>query len=73
MNIPQTNSIGKNKENKFNESVNSYEDTLLHYAVFHKKMQLIDFLLKHEADPFKKNKVYFYSNSFIFLEKSNTL
>ena len=36
--------------------MNKYEDTILHYAVYHKREQLITFLIKNGADPFKKNK-----------------
>ena len=36
--------------------MNKYEDTILHYAVYHKREQLISFLIKNGADPFKKNK-----------------
>ena len=32
---------------KLNEPVNKYEDTLLHYAVYHKREPLIKFLLKN--------------------------
>ena len=55
----ETNIISKTnpEQNKINDSVNVYNDTILHYAVFHNKERLIDFLLEHQADPFKKNKV----------------
>ena len=41
---------------KINQSVNKYEDTILHYAVYHKREQLIKFLIKNGADPNKVNK-----------------
>ena len=41
---------------KLNEPVNKHEDTLLHYAVYHKREQLIKFLIKNGADPNKVNK-----------------
>ena len=41
---------------KLNEPCNKYEDTLLHYAVYHKREPLIKFLIKNGADPFKVNK-----------------
>ena len=44
-------------ENKINDPVNLYDDTILHYAVFHNIEKLVDFLLKNNADPFKLNKV----------------
>ena len=43
---------------KLNEPVNKYEDTLLHYAVYHKREPLIKFLIKNGADPEKTNKRY---------------
>ena len=43
---------------KLNEPVNKYEDTLLHYAVYHKREPLIKFLIKNGADPKKSNKRY---------------
>ena len=43
---------------KLNEPVNKYQDTLLHYAVYHKREPLIKFLLKNGADPKKTNKRY---------------
>ena len=43
---------------KLNEPVNKYEDTLLHYAVYHKREPLIKFLIKNGADPRKSNKRY---------------
>ena len=46
----------KNKINKINDPVNLYEDTILHYAVFHKRTKLIEFLLQHGANPYKSNK-----------------
>ena len=36
-------------EMKLNEPVNKYEDTLFHYAVYHKGEPLIKFLLKNGA------------------------
>lgn len=48
----------KNTQNsKLNDAVNSYGDTILHFAVFHEKIELIKFLLSHGADPLIKNKV----------------
>ena len=44
-------------ESKINDPVNVFGDTILHYAVFHNKVALIDFLLSNNADPFKKNNV----------------
>ena len=41
---------------KLNEPVNKYEDTILHYAVYHKRDALIKFLIKYGADPLKVNK-----------------
>ena len=41
---------------KLNQPVNKYEDTILHYAVYHKREQLIKFLIKNGADPNKINK-----------------
>ena len=41
---------------KLNEPVNKYEDTILHYAVYHKREPLIKFLIKNGADPLKVNK-----------------
>ena len=52
-------------ESKINEPVNVFGDTILHYAVFHNKVALIDFLLKNNADPFKKNNVTHIYNSYI--------
>ena len=34
---------------KLNEPVNIYEDTLLHYAVYHRRKQLIEYLINHGA------------------------
>ena len=36
--------------------MNLYEDTILHYAVFHKRIKLIEFLMEKGADPNKSNK-----------------
>ena len=47
----------KDSYNKLNDPVNMYEDTLLHYAVFHNREKLCKFLLKNGADPYKVNKV----------------
>ena len=55
-NVLKTNDKSKG-ENKINDPVNLYEDTILHYAGFHNKEKLVDFLLKDNADPFKLNKV----------------
>lgn len=55
-NVLKTNDKSKG-ENKINDPVNLYDDTILHYAVFHNKEKLVDFLLKNNADPFKLNKV----------------
>ena len=41
---------------KLNESVNKYEDTILHYAVYHKRQELIKFLIKYGANLNKVNK-----------------
>ena len=41
---------------KINQPVNKYEDTILHYAVYHKRQELIKFLIKYGADPLKINK-----------------
>ena len=41
---------------KINQSVNKYEDTILHYAVYHKREPLIKFLIQNGADPQKVNK-----------------
>lgn len=43
--------------NHLNDSVNLYGDTILHYAVFHKNVDLIKFLLENKADPKIQNKV----------------
>ena len=43
---------------KLNEPVNKYEDTLLYYAVYHKREPLIKFLLKNGEEPIKTNKRY---------------
>ena len=48
-----------NKEfcaSKLNEPVNKYEDTLLHYAVYHKREPLIKFLIQNGANPLQLNK-----------------
>ena len=36
--------------------MNKYEDTILHYAVYHKREELIKFLIKNGADVNKVNK-----------------
>ena len=41
---------------KLNEPVNKYEDTLLHYAIYHKREPLIKFLLKKGAVQKKQKK-----------------
>jgi len=41
---------------KLNDVVNMYEDTLLHYSIFHKKNELTLFLLEKGVDPTKMNK-----------------
>ena len=41
---------------KINEPVNKYEDTILHYAIYHKREELIKFLIKYGADVNKVNK-----------------
>lgn len=33
-----------------------YKDTILHYAFFHKRTKLIEFLLQYGANPYKSNK-----------------
>jgi len=42
--------------NKLNDVINMYEDTILHYSVFHKKNDLTNFLLEKGVDPTKQNK-----------------
>lgn len=70
-NLVQKNNDKSKNYSKLNDPVNlvriilinqQYDDTLLHYAVFHNKEKLIKYLLDHKADPFKTNKVrpYFY-------------
>lgn len=54
-NIINSNTNSKSK-NKINDPVNLYEDTILHYAVFHKRTKLIKYLLKNGANPYKANK-----------------
>ena len=54
-NIINSNTNSKSK-NKINDPVNLYEDTILHYAVFHKRIKLIEFLLKNGANPYLLNK-----------------
>lgn len=74
--VSKTNTTGKVEQNKINDPVNIYNDTILHYAVFHNKERLIDFLLKHQADPFKKNKVcyiFIYYDNVLFIEKTNSV
>lgn len=43
--------------NHLNDFVNLYEDTILHFAVFHEKEKIVNFLLANGADPTIKNKV----------------
>ena len=61
----EANVLKSKGENKINDPVNLYDDTILHYAVFHNKEKLVDFLLKNNADPFKLNKVsrYIYNKN----------
>ena len=44
------------KKNRLDDPVNKYDDTILHYAVFHKREKLIIFLLEHGASPYIPNK-----------------
>jgi len=41
--------------NKLNSPINFFDDTLLHYAVYQKRKELIKFLIHNGADPNKKN------------------
>ena len=43
------------KNNKLNSPINYFEDTLLHYAVYQKRKDLIQFLIYNGADPSIKN------------------
>lgn len=43
------------ENNKLNSPINYFEDTLLHYAVYQKRKELIQFLIHNGADPNKKN------------------
>ena len=66
----EANVLKSKGENKINDPVNLYDDTILHYAVFHNKEKLVDFLLKNNADPFKLNKVSRYIYNKIQRKKS---
>ena len=54
--INVTNLNGHKNLGGINDPINLYEDTILHYAVFHKRTKLIKYLLKNGANPYKTNK-----------------
>lgn len=53
--------------NKLNDPINTvnifflnfqFNDTVLHYAVFHNKSEICKFLIEKGANPFQQNKVF---------------
>ena len=43
------------ENNKLNSPINYFDDTILHYAVYQKRKELIQFLIHNGADPNKEN------------------
>ena len=54
--LKRMNGDKQNTDDRINAAVNLFDDTLVHYAVFNDRLELVKFLMENGAKPNIKNK-----------------